>query len=49
MNMQDHAWSCMPWLDALGLERPKRPELYDVLKAFKNNDPNEINRPMKLP
>jgi putative aldouronate transport system substrate-binding protein len=31
----------MPWLDTLGLERPKTTqELYDVLKAFKNNDPN---------
>lgn len=39
-----------PWLDKLGLEIPKTPEeLYQVLKAFKTQDPNGNGKPDEVP
>jgi len=34
-------WIYKPWLDTLGLQAPETPEdLYEVFKAFRDNDPN---------
>lgn len=38
------------WLDKLGLEQPKTPEeLYEVLKAFKTQDPNGNGKADEIP
>lgn len=38
------------WLDTLGLDKPKTTdEFYNVLKAFKNNDPNQNGKPDEIP
>ncbi|MCE5259323.1 MAG: extracellular solute-binding protein [Chloroflexi bacterium] len=40
-NLSQKAWIYKPWLDKLGLEVPTTTdELYTVLKAFKEQDPN---------
>ncbi|RED52721.1 ABC transporter substrate-binding protein [Cohnella phaseoli] len=40
-SMSQKMWIYQPWLDKLGLEMPKTTEdLYNVLKAFKTQDPN---------
>ena len=40
----------MPWLEKLGLDIPKTTdELYAVLKAFKERDPNGNNKPDEIP
>ena len=39
-----------PWLDKLGLDIPKTTDdLYNVLKAFKNNDPNGNGKADEIP
>jgi putative aldouronate transport system substrate-binding protein len=39
--MSQKLWMYTPWLEALGLESPKTTdELYQVLKAFRDGDPN---------
>ena len=41
MQYQGRMWIYQPWLDALGLEMPTTTEeFYEVLKAFKEQDPN---------
>lgn len=41
MRYQGRMWIYQPWLDALGLEMPTTTEeFYEVLKAFKEQDPN---------
>jgi len=43
--MSRRAWINQNWLDKLKLEMPKTTEdLFNVLKAFKNNDPNGNNK-----
>jgi len=40
-SLSQKAWIYQPWLDELGLEMPTTTdELYEVLKAFKEQDPN---------
>ena len=43
-------WIYGPWLDKLGLSVPTTTEeLYNVLKAFKEMDPNENGKPDEIP
>ena len=45
-----HAWINQEWLDALGLEAPKTiDELYDVLVAFRDQDPNGNGKKDEIP
>lgn len=47
---QHKNWIYQPWLDALDLEAPTDAEsLYNVLKAFKEKDPNGNNQPDEIP
>ena len=42
-------WIYQPWLDALGLQMPKTTdELTEVLRAFRDNDPNGNGRPQDV-
>ena len=45
-----HSWINQNWLDALGLEQPKTiDELYDVLVAFRDQDPNGNGKKDEIP
>lgn len=47
---QHKNWIYQPWLDKLGLEKPTDAEsLYNVLKAFKEQDPNGNGQPDEIP
>ena len=50
-NEWDHRfWVNQTWLDNLGLETPKTTDdLYNVLKAFKERDPNGNNKADEIP
>lgn len=44
------AWIYKPWLDKLGLEMPRTTEqFYEVLKAFKTQDPNDNGKADEIP
>ena len=46
----DRIWIYRPWLEALGLEEPTNAEeLYTVLKAFKEQDPNGNGQADEIP
>lgn len=48
--MDSQVWINREWLDALSLEMPNSPEsLYNVLKAFKEQDPNGNGLPDEMP
>jgi putative aldouronate transport system substrate-binding protein len=47
---QHKNWVYQPWLDKLGLTSPKNAEeLYEVLKKFKEQDPNGNNKADEIP
>ncbi len=49
-SMSTKMWIYMPWLDALGLEVPTTTdEYYNVLKAFKEDDPNGNKEQDEIP
>lgn len=49
-NMQSIMYINQEWLDNLGLSAPKNvDELYNVLKAFKTQDPNGNGKPDEIP
>lgn len=49
-SMSQKMWIYEPWLKKLGLEMPKTTdELYNVLKAFKENDPNGNGKKDEIP
>lgn len=46
----DNLFIYKPWLDKLGLQVPdSMDDLYNVLKAFKEGDPNENGKPDEIP
>ncbi len=48
--MAQKLWIYKPWLDKLGLKMPETTEeLYQVLKAFKEQDPNGNGQADELP
>ncbi|MBQ7565805.1 MAG: extracellular solute-binding protein [Oscillospiraceae bacterium] len=48
--VDNQMWINQDWLDALGLEAPTNPEeLYEVLKAFRDGDPNGNGKKDELP
>ncbi|NSW91278.1 MAG: extracellular solute-binding protein [Firmicutes bacterium] len=50
MNLTTKIWINQKWLDALGLKMPNTTdELYEVLKAFKANDPNGNGKADEIP
>jgi len=49
-SMPNKMWVYQPWLDKLGLKAPKTTdEFYDMLKAFKEKDPNGNGKADELP
>ncbi|WP_410795801.1 ABC transporter substrate-binding protein [Paenibacillus sp. J5C2022] len=49
-SMSQKMWIYQPWLDKLGLDMPTTTdELYDVLKAFKEQDPNGNGKADEIP
>lgn len=49
-SMAQKLWINKSWLDKLGLKEPKTTEeFYQVLKAFKENDPNGNNKADEIP
>ncbi|HWO55893.1 MAG TPA: ABC transporter substrate-binding protein [Paenibacillus cookii] len=49
-SMSQKMWIYEPWLKKLGLEMPKTTDdLYNVLKAFKENDPNGNGKKDEIP
>ena len=49
-SMSQKMWLYQPWLDALGLEIPTTTEeFYQVLKAFKEQDPNGNGKADEIP
>ena len=49
-TLSQKAWIYKPWLDKLGLEVPTTTdELYTVLKAFKEKDPNGNGKADEIP
>jgi putative aldouronate transport system substrate-binding protein len=49
-SVQQKAWINQTWLDNLGLKMPTTTdEYYEVLKAFKNNDPNQNGLQDEIP
>jgi putative aldouronate transport system substrate-binding protein len=49
-SLSQKAWIYKPWLDALGLDVPTTTdELYEVLKAFKEQDPNGNGKADEVP
>lgn len=49
-NLIHHYWINKTWLDNLGLEAPTTvDELYDVLVAFRDNDPNGNGQKDEIP
>lgn len=49
-SMAQKMWIYKPWLDKLGLEMPTTTEeFYQVLKAFKENDPNGNGQADEIP
>ena len=51
IDIQDYTpWINTEWLDAVGKQKPTNiDELYDVLVAFKNGDPNGNGKPDEIP
>ncbi|NOU94091.1 extracellular solute-binding protein [Paenibacillus sp. LMG 31456] len=49
-SMGQKFWLYKPWMDKLGLKMPTTPdELYNVLKAFKEKDPNGNGKADEIP
>lgn len=49
-NFAQKMWINQAWLDELGLSMPTTTdEFYEVLKAFKNGDPNKNGKPDEIP
>ncbi len=49
-SMSQKMWIYEPWLKKLNLDMPETTdELYEVLKAFKKNDPNGNGKPDEIP
>ena len=49
-SMSQKMWIYQPWLDALGLDMPETTEeFYEVLKAFKEQDPNGNGQADEIP
>lgn len=49
-NFQQKMWVYKPWLDKLGLDIPTTTEgFYEMLKAFKENDPNGNGKADEIP
>ncbi len=49
-SMSQKMWLYQPWMDALGLETPTTTEeFYQVLKAFKEQDPNGNGKADEIP
>lgn len=49
-SMSTKMWIYKPWLDKLGLQMPTTTEeFYEVLKAFKEKDPNGNGKPDEIP
>ncbi len=49
-SMSQKMWIYEPWLKEVGMEMPKTTEdLYQVLKAFKEQDPNKNGKPDEIP
>lgn len=49
-SLSQKMWIYQPWLDKLGLQMPTTTdEFYNVLKAFKERDPNGNNKADELP
>ena len=49
-SANDTFWINKAWMDTLGLEEPKSfDELYEVLKAFKEGDPNGNGEADEIP
>lgn len=49
-SMRQKMWIYEPWLTELGLDMPTTTdEFYDVLKAFKERDPNKNNQADEIP
>lgn len=50
VTMDNKAWMYMPWLEKVGKELPTTTdELYEVLKAFKEEDPNGNGKADEIP
>lgn len=49
-TMPQKMWIYQPWLDELGLDMPETiDQFYDVMKAFKNDDPNGNGKNDEIP